>query len=325
MNALPPTLDRFAAELEHAVGREVAVRRRRRRALRVAALSVAAGAAALGLLSVLPARAPSVVERAAAALQDSEDTILHFQLHGEQRNGDGSVVTWRSESWQLRVAPYTRRQIEVGSEGLRAEVLTSEGSTQLYDMRTNTIYVGPAEQDAPTQPPPRWLGPGQQPGTVRVRVRKYRISPDGSVRTVSGIVVVTEEQAKRMLEPFDDAQEPASGAVEEPFRTEILGLLESGAARDAGRVEVGGREAIRIESPDSRQVYLVDAETYAPLEWTSAGNGGGVTLRFPVYEELPVDAESMQLLDLAVQHPGAQVERDPDAYRAAYARLFPLG
>jgi hypothetical protein len=327
MTALPPTLDRFGGQLEHALRRDVASRRRRRRVLRVAALSAAAGAVALGLLSVLPARAPSVVERAAAALQASEDTILHFELRGEQRNPDGSIVTWRSETWQLQVAPYTRRQIEVGPEGVRAETLTSGERAQLYDARTNTIYVGPAEEEAPTQRPARLLGPGPEPGTVRVRVEQYRITPDGSVRTVSGIVVVSEDEAKRMLERFDDAQEPrsVSSPVEEPFRAEILGLLESGAAHEAGRIEIKGREAIRIVSSDGRQVYLVDAETYVPLEWATAGNGGGVTLRFPVYEELPVDAESLRLLELEAQYPEARVERDPDAYRTAEARLFPHG
>jgi hypothetical protein len=55
------------------------------------------------------------------------------------------------------------------------------------------------------------------------------------------------------------------------------------------------------------------------------GDGGGVTLRFPVYEQLPVDAESLKLLDLQDQHPDAQVVRGADAYIAAEARLYPHG
>jgi hypothetical protein len=103
MTALPPTLDRFGAELENAVRRDLGARRRRHRMLRAAALSAAAVAAAFGVLSALPTGGPSVVERAAAALELSDDTILHYQLSGAQRNPDGSVVTWRSETWQLRV------------------------------------------------------------------------------------------------------------------------------------------------------------------------------------------------------------------------------
>jgi hypothetical protein len=160
-----------------------------------------------------------------------------------------------------------------------------------------------------------------------VRTKFIQISPDGTFRTYMRIAVVTEEEAARMLERSDQdrQEEAASGPVEEPFRAEILALLESGAARETGRVEVGGREAIRIESSNGRKTYLVDAETYAPLEWTTTGDGGGVTLRFPVYEELSVDAESLRLLDLEAQHPEARVVRDADAYRAAEARLFPNG
>ena len=70
---------------------------------------------------------------------------------------------------------------------------------------------------------------------------------------------------------------------------------------------------------------MVDAATYDPIEWTTSGTGGSVTLRFPVYEQLPVDSESMKLLDLEAQHPDARVVRDISAYIAAEARLFPHG
>lgn len=326
MTALPPALDRFGFELEIAVRRDLGARRTRRRLLRAAALSAAAVAAALGVLAVLPAGGPSVVERAAAALAASDDTILHYRLRGEQRNPDGSVVTWSSETWHLRAAPYTRRQIEVGPEGVRAETLTRGDTTELYDVRTNTIYVASRQELAAAQPQPRIkIVPGS-------RLRQIASDPRADTVFVVGkngyTVVTTKEGAKRLREQLArSGQEPAVAdqSVEEPFRAEILALLESGRARKTGRVEVGGRDAIRIEAPDGRQVYLVDATTYAPIEWTTSGTGGGVTLRFRVYEELPVDAESMDLLDLEAQHPGARVVRDPGAYRTAEARLFPHG
>jgi len=328
MTALPPTLDRFGAELEIAVRRDLGTRRRRRRLLRAAGLSAAAAAAALGILAVLPAGGGSVVERAAAALAASEDTILHVQLRGEQRNPDGSVVGWRSESWQLRTAPFTRRQIEVGPEGLRAETLTRGDTTELYDARTNTIYVASRQELAATQ---RWP---EIKIVSAARLRKLVSDPRAATAWVIAkggkgyTVVATKEGAERLREQrARSGQEPtvAGESFEEPFRAEILALLESGRARETGHVEVGGRDAIRIEALDGRQVYHVDATTYAPIEWTTSGNGGGVTLRFPVYEELPVNAESLDLLDLEAQHPGARVVRDPAAYRAAEARLFPHG
>jgi hypothetical protein len=325
MTALPPTLDRFGAELENAVRRDLGARRRRRRMLRAAALSAAAAAVAFGLLTGLPTGGPSVVERAAAALELSDDTILHYQLSGEQRNPDGSVVTWRSETWQLRVAPFTRRQIEVGPERVRAETLTRGDMNELYDVRTNTIYVASRQELAAAQLPKIKI-------VSKSKIAKITRDPRAETVLVIGkggkrpTVVTTEQGANRLREERAQAgQEPAADQRVEGPRAEILALLESGRARETGRVEVAGRDVIRIESPHGRQVYLVDAATYAPIEWTTAGNGGGVTLRFPVYEELPVDTESMELLALEAQHPGARVVRDPAAYRAAEARLFPHG
>jgi hypothetical protein len=48
------------------------------------------------------------------------------------------------------------------------------------------------------------------------------------------------------------------------FRAEILALLKSRRARVTGSIEIAGREAIRIESPNGKQVYLVDAVDRAP-------------------------------------------------------------
>jgi hypothetical protein len=324
MNALPSALDRFGAELEIAVGRDLRARRRRRRLLRAAGLSAAAVAATFGVLALLPAGGASVVERAAAALAGSEDAILHIQLRGEQRNPDGSVVAWRSESWQLRVAPYTRRQIEVGPEGIRAETLTRGDTMELYDARRNTIYVASREELAASQPLPKIKIVSES--RLREMVGESGADAAFVVGDNSYGVIATEAGAERLREKrAREAQIPPAGEFEEPFRAEILALLGSGHARETGLVEIGARDAIRIESPDGKRVYLVDPVTYAPLEWTSMGQGGSVTLRFPAYEELPVNAESLDLLDLRAQYPQASVEHGPDTYRAAEARLFPHG
>jgi hypothetical protein len=325
MTALPPALERFGAELEIAIGRDLGARRKRRRLLRATALSAAAAAVALGILAVLPGGGSSVIGPAAAALEVSDNTILHVEMRGEQHNPDGSVVTWQSESWQLSEAPFTRRQIEVGSDG-RAESLTRGDTYELFDAERNTIYIATQQELLAANPLPKIEI------VSKARLRKLTNgSPASSAFKVakggSYSVIATEEGAKRLGEQRAQAQDSGGdvGTVEEPFRAEILALLNSGRAQETGRVEIDGRNAIRIESPDGRQVYLVDAATFGPIEWISTGNGGSVTLRFPVYEELPVDADSMELLDLETQHPGARVVHDSAAYQEAEARLFPHG
>jgi len=326
MNTLPPALDRFGGELENAVGRDVRSRRTRRRIVRGAVVLAVAGAAALGLVSGLTGGGPSIVERAAAALQSSDDSILHYRMNAVQQNGDGTSATWSSETWQLRVAPYTRRQIEIdGSGGTRAESVTSGDTNELYDSSNDTIYIATSPELRAARMPKIEIVSKQKleklTGSSRAGVA-YLMGGGAGARKI----IATEQGAKRLRQQIarETARESAAVLPDE-FRDEILGLLDSGRVRVVGHVTVDGRDAIRLESLDGKKVYVVDAASYDPIEWTTTGNGGGVILRFPVYEQLPADAESLKLLDLEDQHPGAQVVRGAKAYIAAESRLYPHG
>jgi len=324
MTALPPSLDRFGGELENAVGRDLRRRHTRRRVVRGAAVLAVAGAAALGLLNGLTGGGPSVVQRAAAALE-SDGGILHYRMDAEQQNGDGTSVTWHSETWQLRVDPFTRRQIEVGSDGIRAESVTQGDTNELYDARTGTIYIATSEQLRAARMPKIEIVSKSRlerlTGSTHVSAAYVMRNGAGAVK-----VIATAQGAKRLRRQVarKRAKESSGPAVDE-FRAGILALLDSGRVRVTGHVTVDGRDAIRLESLAGTKVYVVDAATYDPIEWTTTGNGGSVTLRFPVYEQLPVDTESLKLLDLEAQHPDAQVVRGADAYSKAEARLYPHG
>ena len=326
MTTLPPSLDRFGGELENAVGRDLRRRRTRRLAVRGAAVLAVAAATALGLLSGLTGGGPSVVQRAAAALESSDAGILHYQVDAEQQNGDGTSVTWHSETWQLRVAPFTRRQIEVdGSDGIRAESVTEGDTNELYDAHTGTIYSATSEQLRAARMPKIEI-------VSKAKLEKLTGSTDVSAAYVmrNGAaaikVIATKEGAKRLAQKMARARaQGATGIIPAEFRSDILSLLHSGRVRITGHVTVDGRDAIRLESLDGKKVYVVDATTYDPIEWTTTGDGGGVTLRFPVYEQLPADAQSLELLDLQHQHPDAQVVPGAKAYIAAESRLYPHG
>jgi hypothetical protein len=323
MNALPPTLDRFGAELENAVRRDLGSRRRRRRAIRGAVVLAVAAASALGLLSAFGTGGPSVVDRAAAALQSSNDSILHYQMNAEQQNGDGTSVSWSSETWQLLVRPYTRRQIEIDADAPRAESMTSGDLNELYDASNDTIYVATSEHlRAARMPDIEIVSPSKlEKLTGRSDVRAAYYLKNGTTPKV----IATQEGAARLRKQLAHEDGQSSGVLLPELRAQFFALVKSGQVRVTGHVTVDGRDGIRLQSPDGKKVYVVDAATYDPIEWTTTGDGGSVTLRFPVYEELPVDANSMQLLSLQDQHPNAQVVRGPTAYIAAESRLYPHG
>jgi hypothetical protein len=296
--------------------------------VRAAAVLAVVAAAALGLLSALGAGGPSVVQKAAAALRSSDDTILHYRFTAEQQNGDGSVATWNQETWQLRVAPYTRRQIAVdGSDGIRAESVSSDGTNELYDSGTDTIYVATDQQLFAARMPKITIVSRSKLTklTHSSRVAAAYLVRNGAANRPP-TVIATKQGAERLRKQLArERRRESSSALPEEFRAQILALLDSGRVRVTGHVTVDGRDAIRLESIDGKKIYVVDASTYAPIEWTTTGNGGGVTLRFAVYEELPVDSDSMALLNLETQHPDAQVVRDVHAYMAAESRLYPHG
>ena len=327
MTALPPTLDTFGDELESAVGRDLRNRRRHRRAIRGAVVLAVVAAAALGLLSALGGGGPSVVDRAAAAPQTSDDSILHYRFEATQQNGDGTTATWNQETWQLRVAPYTRRQIAVdGTDGIRAESVSSGDDNELYDSSNDTIYITTSEALRAARMPKFEIVSKSKlqklTGSTKVTAA-YVIGKNGDTR--HPIVIATKEGAERVRKEMTQEGQASSGVLPEEFRSEILRLLESGRVQVIGHVTVDGRDAIKLESLDGKKTYIVDAATYDPIEWTTTGTDGGVTYRFSVYEELPVDTQSMQLLDLQDQHPSAKVDRDVNAYMAAESRLYPHG
>ena len=324
MNGLPPTLDRFGAELEDAVRRDLGNGRRRRRMIRSAVVLAAVAAAALGLLSVFGSGGPSVVDRAAAALRSSDDSILHYSFDATQQNGDGTVATSHQETWQLLVPPYTRRQIAVDTETPRAESVSRGRLNELYDSSSNTIYIATNQQ----------LRAARMPKIEIVSQSKLEKLTGSATATAAYLVrngggpykvIATAEGVRKLRRQLIHPEGQASGVLPEEFRSEILALLDSGKVRVVGHVTMDGRDAIELESHSGKSSYIVDASTYDPIEWKTTGADGGVAFHFSVFEDLPVEADSMKLLSLQDQHPNAQVVRGAKAYIPAESRLYPHG
>jgi hypothetical protein len=132
---LPPSLDRFRPQLERAVAADLARRRRRRIGGVVAAVAVV-----LVVVNLLPSGkdrpggvAPaSAVERAAAALEPEEGTILHIHMKGRQFEEGRSDIHWEDESWAL-IGTDRRRSIQTQPFGPVAEMAYGDGVQSLWD------------------------------------------------------------------------------------------------------------------------------------------------------------------------------------------------
>ena len=120
------------------------------------------------------------------------------------------------------------------------------------------------------------------------------------------------------------ATDASSGGSDEAFRQEALAALKSPSTKVIGHVTVDGRDALKIVV-SSHVTYLVDPQTYDPIEWITRGTSGGVVLRFPAYELLQPTADNLKLLSLTAQHPGARLDTNPADYNSATSRLFPKG
>jgi len=304
VNELPESLHRYEDELRSAVRADRRRTTTRRRVARLGVVALAGAAVALGVFASLPGgRESGGVARAAAVLRAGGGTILHTDMTGRQENPDGSVATWRDERWQLMEAPFDARQIET-SFGITAESATVDTKAQLYDASTNTIYTH--------EPEPKFrFEKGPSEDTLRLVVLKA----DGSTAYVK---VIRKDDLKKLK-----GGAPSADTEAEPFRAKILLLLQSGRAKEAGHVAVGGRDALKLDLGDG-STYLVDAQTYDPIEYTIR-RVGTVTLTFKAYEKLPSTPENRALLSLRAQHPDARIDDDPAHYEAAQARLFPHG
>ena len=359
MNAtLPTSLIDYREALEDAVRRDLGGSRdrsRRRLARRWALAAALVAAAALGALSLVyrDGASASVVDRAAAAVAPPPGTILHVDMLGSQTNGDGSVITWRDESWQQQSPPYDGRKIQTASDGSIVESATADRRSELYDPARDTIYVSAPESTAtPEELNSYDIKPGPRPGTAILQVPGRAAQAKGA-RVKTG--VITSAQAKALRKgtaviawrfwkrsggavsstltviPASSVPKPPPSSDDDTadvdptssgFRGQILELLRSGEARVVGHMTIEGQDTIEIASADGHTTYFVDPESYRPVELRTRGTDGGTALRFRTFETLEPDAV---LLSLTAQHPGARIDRDPAHYQAADERLYPNG
>ncbi|HEY8582079.1 MAG TPA: hypothetical protein VIL49_04000 [Capillimicrobium sp.] len=286
MTELPDSLLRFAAQLERAAERDLrrAPRGERRRvAVTMSAAAAGAAAIALGAVSLLGDDAPV-----------GRSGVAHAAPH------ERAVAALRPREPAIVHAVAITRHV------------AADGSVSAWRQES-------------------WRQ------TARPFARREVTTPDGGppleTATSGRAPTVLYDAATDTLYTDPPSDGPALGTPEparegDPLRAQLLGLLRSGGARGATETSHHGRPAIRFELRDAwpdgsvvRWAYLVDAQTYAPIELTAASpDGARTTTRFERYELLPDDDQSRKLLDLRAQHPGASVDATERGYAEATAR-----
>jgi hypothetical protein len=318
MTSLPPSLVRFEAQLAHAIESDHRPRRARPiggRAVRLSLATAIAAGVALGALSLVPGSGPSAVARAAAALQPTGGTILHLDAAVQEVGADGSSSTFREESWQEAYAPFAHRSVRT-QNGVRIDIVTrADGSSELYDATTNTVYsVTSGEGATGTQSQPASSPP---PGATLEPPATSEMSPANGTPSSNP----TSDPGSQ------NAGNDPTVAQLSSITNQVLGILASGDVSEAGHVTVDGRDALKLASADGKVTILVDPQTCEPILWTIAAgpNGSELSAHFDVYDPVPETLASATLFDLHAQHPNASVDTSPADYAAALTRLSATG
>jgi hypothetical protein len=158
---LPDSLIRFRGDLERAIARDLIAERsarHRRTMARGAAALAAVAAIAFGVVALAPDDAPvvgrivdsaSASQRAAAVLSAAAGSLVHEVAVHRRARSDGSMSTWREESWRETSAPHRRRHVTTRADGTRIETATvGSEAAQLYDAARDTIYTNPPRSGA---------------------------------------------------------------------------------------------------------------------------------------------------------------------------------
>jgi len=244
-NSLPSSLVRFEAELGGAIRRQRS-RRPRQLATRTVLVAATATAVALGVFSALPGGAPSVVDRAAAALAPGDGSVLHIVMTGTSSDFGGAPVSVRVETWQDTTAPYNSREVMIAGDQ-RFETGTSERGVQLYDFVTNTVYVSATatKPDTPNDGSAKTGATSASPANQHVdRYREKILSllqsgklhEDGHV-TVGGraAIRIVSDDGRVVLTVDASTYEPIDWRVSDGGRTAVaeFSAYEKLAATDA--------------------------------------------------------------------------------------------
>jgi hypothetical protein len=275
-------------ELIHRPPEAPRVRRRRRAALRIAALACAVAAAVFvvaniastGNRSAVPqAQAQTILRHVRAALVFPPHAIYEEETVNKVTARDGRTHTSGWHEWLSTSPPYNGRIIEIANGKVLWEQSFVNRRMDLYDPATNTVYLAPRART-----------------THPRRARRHQTAD--TPQSTSAL-----SEVRYLLN-------------QSPARVKIT-----------SSTVLNGKPAIKLTFDGGRFSYWISPRTYQPLQsedrqdsLPDGQHGVGIT-RYPIVRVLTGSAASPSLLSLQAQHPGAKVDHSRTDYAAALWRL----
>ena len=120
------------------------------------------------------------------------------------------------------------------------------------------------------------------------------------------------------LKPASDSEAAALARRALSPQERVKRLLAGGSKRTVTSRSTAAR---RLVTTSGDVTYLVDPDTYIPIELRATRDGGEIDLRFRVYETLSPSVRGGGLFSLRAQHPDAAVKVDAEAYESLWGEL----
>jgi hypothetical protein len=293
----------------------------------------------------------AVVRGALAALAHPPGSIVIESYRGLERENPKfeqwapgytpprGIQTTRWAQREITETPLGRgpqNEVNLGGPSVNGGIEIGEvnGNNELYDPKTNTVYIS-SQYGAD-------ITPGKRPGTFVYTLPKTPRARAGTAAAELNAhmpppLTITSAQASALrggtaaVDVVPDNRRATANhlTITPAFRitddnAEIRSELTAGRLRVSGQITIDGRRAIRLVGAQGpvTQEYDVAPGTYAPIREVRRTRGMVTILTYSEYRVLPATSANARLLDLSFRHPTARVDRDHRDFLAAQARLI---
>lgn len=217
-------------------------------------------------------------------------------------------------------------EVPAGNGGV--EIGEVNGNNAVYDSKNDTVYISSQFGSDITK--------GPRPGSYIYTLPKT-FYPPGVSGPVTPPLTITAAQANALRDgtahilDLPDKGRPTAAHLKiaailrNPVETAaIRAQLKAGKFKVSGAITIDGRQAIKLTGIRGNPIreYDVAPGTYAPIREVVRQPGNVTIVTYSEYRVLPDTPANARLLNLALRHPNARVDRNHADYLAAEKRLL---